>query len=100
MTVNVRQDVNPASQKSKQDYRAATVMRAEHTENSLTLLLEQQAAKVPSDVFLFASFCCMAFSLGAELTGRERSARFTGMWVAPLLIMGVYTKMVKTFGAR
>ena len=96
----MRQDVNPASAKSKKDYQAATVMRAEHVESSLTRLIEQQTAKIPSDVFLFASLCSMAMSLGLEFAGRERSARFTGMWVAPLLIMGVYTKMVKTFGAR
>jgi hypothetical protein len=97
---DMKQETNPASKPSLKEYRAATVMRAEHTENSLTRLLEQQAAKVPSDVFLFASLCSMAFSLGAELLNHERAARFTGMWVGPLLIMGVYTKMVKTFGAR
>ena len=32
--------------------RAATVMRAEHTEGSFTRLLEQQTAKIPSDFFL------------------------------------------------
>lgn len=94
------EDTNPASKPSMREYRAAAVMRAEHTENTLTRLLEQQAAKVPSDVFLFASLCVMAFSLGAELLKHERAARFTGMWAGPLLIMGVYTKMVKTFGAR
>ena len=98
--VESQKDVNPASSRSEQDYRAATVMRAEHVESSLTRLLEQQTAKIPSDVFLFASLCAMGLSLGLEMTGRARSARFTGMWVAPLLIMGVYNKMVKTFGAR
>lgn len=95
----MQQDVNPASERSMKDYRAATVMRAEHTEGSFTRLLEQQTAKIPSDVFLFASLCAMAFALGAELTNRTRSSRFVGMWVGPLLIMGVYNKLVKTFGA-
>lgn len=96
----MKPDVNPASAASKREYRAATVMRAEHVENSLTRLIEQQTAKIPSDVFLFASLCAMGASLVAELRGRDRTARFTGMWVGPLLIMGVYNKMVKTFGAR
>lgn len=96
----MQQDVNPASERSEQDYQAAPVMRAEHREGSFTRLLEQQAAKIPSDVFLFASFCAMGFSLGAELAQRTRASRFVGMWVGPLLIMGVYNKMVKTFGAR
>ncbi|WP_375772341.1 hypothetical protein NR798_16125 [Archangium gephyra] len=96
----MQQDINPASERSERDYRAATVMRAEHTEGSFTRLLEQQTAKIPSDFFLFASLCAMAFALGAELTQRTRASRFVGMWVGPLLIMGVYNKMVKTFGAR
>ena len=96
----MQQDINPASKQSMRDYRAATVMRAEHSESSLTRLLEQQTAKIPSDVFLFASLCAMAFSLGAELTKKTRASHFVGMWVGPLLIMGVYNKMVKTFGAR
>lgn len=102
----MRQDVNPASADSKKEYQndkalmATPVTRAEHVEGSLTLLIEQQTAKVPSHVFLFASLCSMALSLGLEVAGRDRGARFTGMWVAPLLIMGVYNKVVKTFGAR
>ncbi|HZI05449.1 MAG TPA: hypothetical protein VEZ71_15565 [Archangium sp.] len=96
----MQQDINPASERSARDYRAATVMRAEHTEGSFTRLLEQQTAKIPSDFFLFASLCAMAFSLGAELVQRTRASRFVGMWVGPLLIMGVYNKMVKTFGAQ
>jgi hypothetical protein len=93
---DMQQDINPASERSRRDYLAAPVMRAE---GSFTRLLEQQTAKIPSDFFLFASLCAMAFSLGAEVAHRARASRFVGMWVGPLLIMGVYNKMVKTFGA-
>jgi hypothetical protein len=93
-------DVNPASEASQKDYEIPPVVRAEHLESSFTRLIEQQTAKVPSHVFLFASLCAMATSVGFETFGRERAARFVGMWVAPLLIMGVYNKMVKTFGPR
>lgn len=93
-------DVNPASEASEKEYVAPPVVRAEHVEDSLTRLLEMQTAKVPSHVFLFASFCSMAVSLALELGGRERTARFVGLWVTPLLVMGVYNKMVKTFGPR
>ena len=97
-------DVNPASEVSKQDYMAAAlappVVRPEHSEDSFTRLIEQQTAKVPSHVFLFASFCSMATSLGLELAGREREARFIGLWASPLLVMGVYNKLVKTLGPR
>ena len=104
-------DVNPASEASKQDYAAPAapqatasvappVVRPEHTEDVFTRLIEQQAAKVPSQVFLFTSFCAMATSLGLELARRERAARFVGLWVTPLLVMGVYNKLVKTLGQR
>ncbi|MBZ4419810.1 hypothetical protein [Myxococcus sp. RHSTA-1-4] len=93
-------DVNPASEASEKEYMAPPVVRAEHAEGSLTRLLEQQTAKVPSHVFLFASFCAMAASLGLELSRRERASRFVGLWVTPLLVMGVYNKLVKTLGPR
>lgn len=93
-------DVNPASEVSEKEYAAPPVVRAEHLEGSFTRLLEQQTAKVPSHVFLFASLCSMAVSLGLELGGRERTARFVGLWVTPLLVMGVYNKLVKTLGPR
>jgi hypothetical protein len=93
-------DVNPASEASEKEYVAPPVVRAEHVEDSFTRLLEQQAAKIPSHIFLFASLCSMATSLGLELVGKVRTARFVGLWVTPLLVMGVYNKMVKTFGPR
>jgi hypothetical protein len=79
---------------------AAPVIRIEHRESLLTRMIEHQAAKVPSDFFLMAAFASMGFSLAAELTGRSRASRFVGMWPGPLLIMGLYNKVVKTLGPR
>ena len=42
----------------------------------------------------------MAASLAFELAGRRRISRFIGLWPGPILTMGVYEKLVKTFGAR
>jgi len=75
-------------------------MRIEHQEDLLTRMIEQQAAKIPSNLFLVSAFAAMCISLVAELRGQQRSSRFLGMWVGPLLTMGVYNKLVKTFGAR
>jgi hypothetical protein len=74
------------------------VLRSEHLESSLTRIIEQQTAKVPSHVFLTASLVTMAASAAFELGNNERASRFLGMWVAPLLVMGVYNKLVKTLG--
>jgi hypothetical protein len=96
----MEQDVNPASEKSEVVYQPAPVFRAEHAENRLTRLVEQQAAKIPSDVFLMIALATMAASLGFEIAGRVRVSRFIGMWPGPLLVMGVYNKLVKLYGAR
>ncbi len=97
-------DVNPMSRISANPrpdgIEAAPVLRSEHRESLLTRMIEHQTAKVPSNVFLFAALSSMAASLILELNGRERAGRFIGRWVGPLLTMGLYNKMVKTFGAR
>jgi len=81
-------------------YQAAPVFRAEHGETRLTRLVEQQSAKLPSLVFLGIALASMAASLALELAGQRRASRFVGQWPGPMLTMGVYNKLVKTFGAR
>lgn len=81
-------------------YQAAPVFRAEHGETRLTRLVEQQSAKVSSTIFLGAALGAMAASAVLELIDRQRLSRFIGMWPGPLLTMGVYNKLIKTFGAR
>lgn len=93
-------EVNPASQKSRFSYVPAPVLRAEHAENPLTRMIEQQTAKISSDYFLFTALASMAVSLALELSGRTRASRFIGMWVSPLLTLGVYNKLVKVLGPR
>ena len=93
-------DRNPASEASEVVYTSAPVFRAEHGENRVTRLVEQQSAKVPSVIFLAVGIAAMAASLGLELAGRRRASQFVGMWPGPILTMGIYNKLVKTFGAR
>jgi len=93
-------EVNPASEASEIVYRSAPVFRAEHGEDPITRLVEQQAAKFSSGLFLLAAIGAMAAAVVLEIAGRERASRFVGMWAGPLLTMGVYNKLVKTFGAR
>jgi hypothetical protein len=94
------EDVNPASGKSRFSYREAPVLRAEHAEGSLTRLIEHQAAKIPSDFFLVLALGAMCVSLALELGRKKRASRFIGMWPGPLLVMGVYNKLVKVLGPR
>jgi len=93
-------DVNPASEASLREYEPTSVVRDAHAEGLLTRLIEEQVAKVPSDVFLFLSLGSMTASLVLELSGKSRQSRFVGMWAPTLLTMGVYNKLVKTLGPR
>lgn len=91
---------NPRSSGHEFVFDAAPVFRAEHGESRMTRMVEQQAAKLPSLAFLAISCATMVLSLGLELAGKRHASRFVGMWAGPILTMGVYTKLVKTFGAR
>ena len=93
-------EVNPMADASEIVYRSAPVFRAEHGESRITRLVEQQSAKMPSLLFLAVAVGAMGVSLACELTGRRRASRFIGMWPGPLLTMGVYNKLVKTFEPR
>lgn len=91
-------DLNPAAEKSKFEYRRTPIQRIEHQEGGFTRIIEEQTAKVPSNVFLVAALGAMAVSVAYEIRGNLRVSRFVGMWPGPLLIMGVYNKIVKSLG--
>lgn len=92
-------EVNPAARISLQP-APAPVVRPEHAEGALARLIEQQTAKIPSHWFLAAAFVAIGASAGFEAAGRSQSSRFVGQWVAPLMIAGLYNKIVKTLGTR
>ncbi len=92
-------ETNPAAEASL-SVALAPVVRTEHEEGDLTRLIEQQSAKVPSHWFLLGALGAMVASLALELSGRTRASRFVATWPAPILIMGIYNKMVKTIGTR
>lgn len=92
-------ETNPAAAASLNVERAP-VIRSEHGEGDITRLIEQQTAKVPSHWFLLGAVGAMGLSLGLELSGRTREGRFIGSWATPLLVMGLYNKIVKTLGTR
>jgi len=70
----------------------------DHKEGELTKKIENQTAKLPSDAYLFTAVGFMALSLTLKCMGRKDDATFVGQWVAPILIMGVYGKLVKQHG--
>jgi len=67
----------------------------ENQEDALTTAIETQTQKIPSDVFLFTAIGAMAASLTLKCMSRKGDALFVGQWVAPILLLGVYNKLVK-----
>ena len=70
-----------------------------HTEGKVARTLEQQTAKIPSDVYLWAAGGAIATSAILQLMRRPKASLFLGQWVAPFLLLGVYNKIVKVAGS-
>jgi hypothetical protein len=70
-----------------------------HREGTVARSIEQQTAKIPSDVFLWAALGAIGASLGLRLAGRGKAANFVGQWVPTILIFGLYNKLVKLEGS-
>lgn len=92
--------VNPASTTSERVYEPSAVHRAEHSEGALTRLMEQQAAKLPSDTFLIAAFGAIGLSFYYYIAGQKERSSLVGIWAPTLLTMGVYNKLVKLLNPR
>ena len=69
-----------------------------HKEGTTAKMLEEQTAKIPSDVYLWAAVGTMALSLGLFLTRKKHASIFFGQWAPSLLIIGLYNKLVKVEG--
>lgn len=72
--------------------------KAEHKEGPVAATIENETAKVPSDIYLWASVGAMAASAVLQIAGKRKVSLFLGQWVAPILIMGLYNKIVKVAG--
>jgi hypothetical protein len=71
----------------------------EHKEGKVARTIEEQTAKLPSDVFLWASVGSMAASLTMKIMKKDDLALFIGQWAAPFLLLGIYNKIVKVAGS-
>lgn len=70
----------------------------EHAEGPVAKAIEEQTAKLPSDIFLWAALGSMAVSLYLQSQGDRDRSLFVGQWAAPFLLLGVYNKIVKLEG--
>lgn len=70
----------------------------EHREGELAKTIENQTAKLPSDLFLWAALGSMVASAILQVSSSKKSSLFVGQWAAPFLLLGVYNKLVKLEG--
>lgn len=71
----------------------------EYKEGKVAKEIEDKTAKyVPSDFFLWTAGTTMALSLVLKVAGQNNMSLFFGQWPAPILIMGLYNKLVKLQG--
>ena len=78
---------------------SSTAMRPEHSEGVVARTIEEQTAKLPSDLFLWAAGASIVGSLVLQFSGRKDESLFVGQWAPTLLILGLYNKLVKVAGS-
>ena len=71
----------------------------QHSEGVIARTIEEQTAKLPSDLFLWAAGASIVGSLALQFTGRKEESNFVGQWAPTFLILGLYNKLVKVAGS-
>jgi len=84
-----RNDTSDMAESSSQSHSEGTVARA----------IEQQTAKLPSDLFLWAALGSIGASLLLQCTGQKQESNFVGQWAPTFLLLGLYNKLVKVAGS-
>ncbi len=70
----------------------------QHKEGEVAKAIENETAKLPSDLFLWGALSAMAVSVGLQCMKQKHAGLFVGQWVAPMLLFGIYNKLVKQAG--
>ena len=75
-----------------------SIIKNDHSEGKVAKAIENQTAKLPSDIFLWAALGAMGVSATLKCFGKNHTALFVGQWAAPFLLLGIYNKIVKVEG--
>lgn len=70
-----------------------------YVEGKVAKKIEEQTAKMPSDIFLWTALSTMGISLFLQTSGQRHKGLLFGQMVAPILILGLYNKIVKVAGS-
>lgn len=66
-------------------------------EGPATIAVEKQTSKIPSIIYLLGGVGALMGAM-ALMHRHQRTALMISQWAAPILIMGLYNKLVKTEG--
>lgn len=75
-------------------------LNPQHDEGPVAEAIEQQTAKLPSDLFLWGGMGALVTAATAFANGKRHEALLIGQWAAPILILGLYNKLVKLEGSN
>ena len=75
------------------------IIKNDHSEGPIAKKIEQQTAKLPSDLFLWAAVGSMAASATLKIMGKGTTSLFVGQWATSFLLLGIYNKIVKVEGS-
>jgi hypothetical protein len=70
-----------------------------HAEGPIARTLEEQTAKLPSDLFLWAAVGSIIGALILKLIDKHHDSTFVGQWAPTFLLLGIYNKLVKQHGS-
>jgi len=70
-----------------------------HAEGPVARGIEEYAAQLPSDTFLWAAGASIVGSLSLMATGNRHGSLFVGQWAPTFLLLGLYNKIVKVAGS-
>jgi hypothetical protein len=85
---------------SSTTHNRITGAQPHQAEGSVAKMIEQQTAKLPSDVFLWAAGASILGSLALKAMGDDKNSQFVGQWAPTFLILGLYNKLVKLHGSE
>jgi hypothetical protein len=71
----------------------------QHTEGTIARSIEQQTARLPSDLFLWLAIGSMTASMTLGLMNQKHASLFVGQWAPVMLMLGIYNKLVKQLGS-
>jgi hypothetical protein len=70
----------------------------EKREGRVATMIEEQTARISSDVFLWASAGSMVAALAFKIFRKDETSLFVGQWAPAFLLLGIYNKLVKQLG--